>query len=63
MSVPNVAKLSSSMNGKLGPFMTADNIWICSVVQQELYTCLVALLRGYQQWRGQISCLGVHIGT
>lgn len=61
--VPDVAKLSSSVNGELGPVVTAGHVGICSVVQQEIHACLVALLGGNQQWCGEISCLDVHIGT
>lgn len=62
-SVPDVAKLSSSMNGKLWPVMAAGNVRICPVVQQEIHTRKMALLRGNQQWCGQIGCLGAHVGT
>lgn len=63
LSVPNVSKLSSSMNGKLGPITAAGDIWICPMVEKEFYTVLMTLLRGNQQRRGQICSLRVYIGT
>lgn len=58
-----MSEFSSSMNGKLRPVVAADYIWIRPVVQKKFYAALMTLLRGDQQWRGQICCLGVHIGT
>lgn len=58
-----MAELCSRMDGKLGPVPAAGDVGVGPVVQQKIHTSLVALLRGDQQRRGQVSCLGVHVGT